>query len=88
MTDGDIIDVPDLPPNMRFSAMRPSGLDRTLAEVEAEYIKNVLPASMAIKRKLRKFCKSTGRLCEKNSKRLIRTSAPISNCRNYITDFI
>lgn len=42
MTDSDIIDVPDLPPNMRFSALRQTGLDRTLSEVEAEYIKNVL----------------------------------------------
>jgi DNA-binding NtrC family response regulator len=42
MTDGDIIDVPDLPPLMRFSALREVGLKRTLAEVEAEYIQNVL----------------------------------------------
>jgi DNA-binding NtrC family response regulator len=42
MTDGDIIDVPDLPPLMRFSALREVGLRRTLAEVEAEYIHNVL----------------------------------------------
>lgn len=42
MTDGDVIDVPDLPRLMRFSALRSSGLDRTLAEVEAEYIGNVL----------------------------------------------
>jgi DNA-binding NtrC family response regulator len=27
---------------MRFSALRETGLDRTLAEVEAEYIRNVL----------------------------------------------
>jgi DNA-binding NtrC family response regulator len=42
MTDGDIIDVPDLPPLMRFSALREVGLKRTLAEVEAEYVQNVL----------------------------------------------
>lgn len=42
MNEGDIIDVPDLPSLMRFSALRESGLNRTLAEVEAEYIKNVL----------------------------------------------
>jgi two-component system response regulator HydG len=42
MTDGDIIDVPDLPPLMRFSALREVGLRRSLAEVEAEYIQNVL----------------------------------------------
>jgi len=42
MTDGDLIDVPDLPGLMRFSALRKTGFTRTLAEVEAEYISNVL----------------------------------------------
>jgi DNA-binding NtrC family response regulator len=42
MTDGDLIEVPDLPPLMRFSALRETGLNRTLAEVEAEYVRNVL----------------------------------------------
>lgn len=42
MTDGDVIDVPDLPSLMRFSALRRMGFTRTLAEVEAEYISNVL----------------------------------------------
>lgn len=42
MTDGDRIEVPDLPPQMRFSAARGAGLKRTLAEVEAEHIANVL----------------------------------------------
>ncbi|MBE0534033.1 MAG: sigma-54-dependent Fis family transcriptional regulator [Phycisphaerae bacterium] len=42
MTDRDIIEIPDLPELMRFSALRQSGLRRTLAEVEAEYISNVL----------------------------------------------
>jgi len=42
MTDGDAIDVPDLPTLMRFSALRKTGFTRTLAEVEAEYISNVL----------------------------------------------
>ena len=42
MTDGDLIDVPDLPCLMRFSALRKTGFTRTLAEVEAEYIGNVL----------------------------------------------
>jgi two-component system response regulator HydG len=42
MTDGDIIDVPDLPPLMRFSALRDVGLRRTLAEMEAEYVQSVL----------------------------------------------
>jgi len=46
MTDGDLIEVPDLPSLMRFSALRKTGFTRTLAEVEGEYITNVL-ASVA-----------------------------------------
>jgi two-component system, NtrC family, response regulator HydG len=42
MTDGGVIDVRDLPSFMRFSVGRDSGLNRTLAEVEAEHIRNVL----------------------------------------------
>jgi len=42
MTDGDLIEVPDLPSLMRFSALQKTGFTRTLAEVEAEYISNVL----------------------------------------------
>jgi DNA-binding NtrC family response regulator len=42
MTDCDIVEVPDLPTLMRFSALRKTGFDRTLAEVETEYVRNVL----------------------------------------------
>ncbi len=42
MSEGGHIDVSDLPPHMRFSAGRNGGLNRTLAEVEAEHIRNVL----------------------------------------------
>jgi len=42
MADGEMIDAPDLPALMRFSASRETSLNRTLAEVEAEYIRNVL----------------------------------------------
>lgn len=42
MTEGDFIEAPDLPSLMRFSALRGTGLNRTLAEVEAEHIRNVL----------------------------------------------
>ncbi|MDH5187005.1 MAG: sigma-54 dependent transcriptional regulator [candidate division WOR-3 bacterium] len=42
MTDEEMIEVPDLPSLLRFSALRKAGLNRTLAEVEAEYIQNVL----------------------------------------------
>jgi DNA-binding NtrC family response regulator len=42
MTDGDYIDVTDLPELCRFSALSKTGFTRTLAEVEGEYIINVL----------------------------------------------
>ncbi len=42
MVDHEIIDTPDFPTHMRFSAMRDAGFNRTLEEVEAEYIRNVL----------------------------------------------
>jgi len=42
MTDGELIEVPDLPSLMRFSALRERGFTRTLGEVQAEYIHNVL----------------------------------------------
>ncbi len=42
MNEGESIEVPDLPSLMRFSALRETGLSRTLEEVEAEYIRNVL----------------------------------------------
>jgi len=45
MSDSDHIDVPDLPSLMRFSAPRDSGLDRTLAEVERDYIRRVLESA-------------------------------------------
>ncbi|MCP4713336.1 MAG: sigma-54-dependent Fis family transcriptional regulator, partial [Planctomycetes bacterium] len=42
MTDGEVIEAPDLPSLMRFSALRGKGYDRTLSEVEAEYISQVM----------------------------------------------
>lgn len=42
MTEGDIVDIPDLPSLMRFSALQGKGLNRTLEEVESEHIRNVL----------------------------------------------
>jgi DNA-binding NtrC family response regulator len=42
MAEGDLIEVPDLPSIMRFALPRDRGLNRTLAEVEAEQIRNVL----------------------------------------------
>ncbi len=45
MTDGDVIEVPDLPSLMRFSALRENGFNRTLAEMEFDYIQNVLTSA-------------------------------------------
>lgn len=42
MTSSDVIDMPDLPSYMRFSAPRGNRVHRTLAEVEREHILNVL----------------------------------------------
>jgi len=42
MTDNEVTEVPDLPSMMRFSIAREAGLNRTLAQVQAEHIRNVL----------------------------------------------
>ena len=42
MAEVDIIDTPDLPTLMRFSARRGAEANRTLAEVEADHIRSVL----------------------------------------------
>jgi DNA-binding NtrC family response regulator len=42
MFDREVIDVPDLPSAMRFTVAREAGLNRTLADVEAEHIRNVV----------------------------------------------
>ena len=42
MLDSPLIEVSDLPATLRFSAGRGFGIQRTLAEVEAEHIRNVL----------------------------------------------
>jgi two-component system response regulator HydG len=42
LADDSTIDVPDLPDNFRFSASKSRGLDRTLQDVEREYILDVL----------------------------------------------
>ena len=42
MNDGDLVEAADLPQLMRFSALRKASLTRTLAEVEREYIGNVV----------------------------------------------
>jgi len=45
MADDDTIDTPDLPESFRFSATRTRGLNRKLAEVEKDYITDVLAAN-------------------------------------------
>jgi two-component system response regulator HydG len=42
MQEDSRIGVPDLPAHMRFAVQQPPDLTRTLAEVEADYIRNVL----------------------------------------------
>lgn len=42
MTQGDIVEVPDLPSLMRFSSLMVRKTDRTLEAVETEYIRNVM----------------------------------------------
>ena len=42
MTQGDIVEVPDLPSLMRFSSLMARKADRTLEAVDAEYIQNVM----------------------------------------------
>ncbi len=42
MTDDDLVEAPDLPSLTRFSALRDVRPNRTLAEMEAEYVRTVL----------------------------------------------
>jgi two-component system, NtrC family, response regulator HydG len=42
MTEGNLIEAPDLPSMLRFALPRGRGLTRTLAEIEAEHIRHVL----------------------------------------------
>ncbi len=42
MSEGTVIDTPDLPESFRFSVRRAKGLDRSLEDVEREYILDVL----------------------------------------------
>jgi two-component system response regulator HydG len=55
MSESETIDAPDLPSLNRFCIPRETGLDRTLAEVEAEYIRNVLASVKGNKTKAAKI---------------------------------
>lgn len=57
MTESDLIDVPDLPSLMRFSALHSTGVHRPLAEVEADYIRNVLESVKGNKTKAAEILK-------------------------------
>ncbi len=55
MSEKNIIEAPDLPAHMRFSVQRENGLNRTLENVEIEYIKNVLASVEGNKTKAAKI---------------------------------
>jgi transcriptional regulator with PAS, ATPase and Fis domain len=55
MNDDKIIEVSDLPLLMRFSTLRKTALNKTLAEVEKEYITNVLAGANGNKSKAAKI---------------------------------
>jgi two-component system response regulator HydG len=70
MSDGSLIEVPDLPPLMRFSAGKETGLGRSLAEVEAEYIKNVLASVNGNKSKAAEILKIDRKTLREKLKKL------------------
>ena len=56
MVDGDVIDTPDMPSNMRSACIsNEAGLNRTLEQVETEYIRNVLDSASGNKTKAAKI---------------------------------
>ena len=70
MAEGDRVSkLPTFRPAMRFSVSRQPDLTRTLAEVEAEYIRNVLAASAETGRRRRKSSAWTGRRSARSSRR-------------------
>ncbi|MGB7061754.1 MAG: sigma-54 dependent transcriptional regulator [Candidatus Zixiibacteriota bacterium] len=75
MTDSDLIEVSDLPSLMRFSALRETGLDRTLAEVEAEYIRNVLASVKGNKTKAAEILQIDRKTLREKLKKIDRTSS-------------
>ena len=42
LTDGDVVEAPDLPQLLRFSVSKEEGFTHTLADMEGRYIRNVL----------------------------------------------
>ena len=74
MEDDNIIDAPDLPSLMRFSALRETGFTRNLAEVEAEYIRNVLSSVEGNKAKAARILGIDRKTLREKLKKLVLTS--------------
>jgi len=66
--EGDTVEVADLPAMMRFFRSPPTRFDRSLAEVEAEYVRNVLANVGGNRTKAATILASTARHCGKASK--------------------
>lgn len=78
MTEGDLIEVSDLPSLMRFSALRETGLNRTLAEVEAEYIRNVLASVKGNKTKAAQILGIDRKTLREKIQKMIPDNSPSS----------
>lgn len=76
MTDGDLIEVSDLPSLMRFTALRETGLNRTLVEVEAEYVRNVLASVKGNKTKAAKILGIDRKTLREKLKRIQESTSP------------
>jgi DNA-binding NtrC family response regulator len=78
MTEGDLIEVSDLPSLMRFSALRETGLNRTLAEVESEYIRNVLASVKGNKTKAAQILGIDRKTLREKIQKMIPDNSPFS----------
>ncbi|NIM97875.1 MAG: response regulator [candidate division Zixibacteria bacterium] len=76
MTDGDLVEVSDLPSLMRFTALRETGLNRTLLEVEAEYVRNVLASVKGNKTKASKILGIDRKTLREKLKRIQESPSP------------
>ncbi len=76
MTDGDLVEVSDLPSLMRFTALRETGLNRTLLEVEAEYVRNVLASVKGNKTKAAKILGIDRKTLREKLKRIQESPSP------------
>ena len=74
MTDSELIDVPDLPSLMRFSALRERGLDRSLADVEAEHIRNVVASVLGNQTRAAEILGIDRKTLREKMKRILRAA--------------